>query len=86
MIVALYVPGVTELYEHVATVVPEGEMFAVEGQDIVSAEGEETLRFIAPERPARLVRVTVALVVGAVNETGCAEMLKSTRVTERTTE
>jgi hypothetical protein len=59
---------------------------ALEGQDAVTAEGAETVRLIGPDRPDRLVRVTVPFPEGAANETGDAEMLKSVSVIERVME
>lgn len=50
------------------------------------AGGAETARLICPDSPERLVRVTVALPVGLAGEVDDAAMLKSTRVTARTTE
>jgi hypothetical protein len=75
-----------ELYEHETVVVLPDTRFVLDGQEATTAEGAETLRLIDPDRPARLVRVTVPLPEGAVNETGDAEMLKSVIVTGRTIE
>jgi hypothetical protein len=52
----------------------------------VIAEGAETPRLIGPASPERLVRVTVALPVGLAAFADDAAMLKSTRVTESTSE
>jgi hypothetical protein len=59
---------------------------ALDGQEATTAEGAETLRLTAPDRPERLARVRVPFPEGAVNETDDAEMLKSLIVTGRTTE
>lgn len=59
---------------------------AVDGQEAVRADGEETLRLAVPDKPERLARARVPFPDGAVNEAGDAEMPKSMSVTGRTTE
>jgi hypothetical protein len=56
------------------------------GQDAESADGAETESVTGPDKPERLVRVTAPLPDGGVIETGDAEMLKSSIVTERSIE
>ena len=80
------VPEIVELYEQEIVVVLPGVRFAVDGHEAVRPEGVETLRLAGPASPERLVRVTVPLPEGAVNDTDDAEMLKSMSVTARTIE
>jgi hypothetical protein len=75
-----------ELYEQETVVVVPDARFALDGQEAASADGAKTERVTGPDRPERLARVTVPLPDGAVNETGDAEMLKSSIVTESTIE
>lgn len=75
-----------ELYEQETVVVLPDARFALDGQDTATADGAETLRPTGPDRPERLARVTVPVPDGAVNETGDAEILKSSIVTARTIE
>ncbi len=63
--------------------VPPGDTLALEGHEAANAGGTETARLTGPERPERLVRVTVPFPVGAVNEICGAETLKSIIVTGR---
>jgi len=63
-------------------VLPKARL-ALDGQEAVIAEGAETLRLTGPDRPERLARVRLPFPVGAVNETGEAEILKSLRVIGR---
>jgi len=72
-----------ELYEHEIAVAVPDVRFGVDGQETLTVDGAETLRFTGPDRPERLVRATVPFPEGAVNETDDAEMLKSMSVTER---
>jgi hypothetical protein len=79
----LVFPGTVDLKEQETVVVLPGARFALDGQETVTVDGAETLRITGPDRPERLVRLTVPFPEGAVNETGDAEMLKSMSVTER---
>ena len=57
--VAVYVPGVLELKVQLAPAEPPDVRLTDEGQETVSPEGAEVLRLTGPDRPKRLVRVTV---------------------------
>ncbi len=74
--VAPYVPGVAEENVQVAVDVPPDESVTLEGHVPVSAEGVETLKFMGPDSPNRLVKVTVLVPEEpAVNETDDADIL-----------
>ena len=74
--VAPYVPGVVEEKVQGAVDVPPDDRVTLEGHAPVSPEGVETLRLTGPDKPNRLVKVTVLVPEEpAVNETDDADML-----------
>jgi hypothetical protein len=74
--VATYVPGVVAANVHDAVDVPPAERVTLGEQDPVSPDGAVTVRLTGPDRPERLVKLTVLLPdEPAVNETDDAEML-----------
>jgi len=69
---------------HEAVDVPPADRATLEGHDALSPDGATTERLTGPDRPERLVRLTVLFPdEPAVNETEDAEMLKSITVTGR---
>ncbi len=74
--VAPYVPGVVEANVQDAVDVPPDDRVTLEGHVPVSPEGVEALRLTGPDRPNKLVKVTVLVPEEpALNETDDADML-----------
>ncbi len=74
--VAPYVPGVVEANVQNAVDVPPDDRVTLEGHVPVSPEGVEALRLTGPDRPNKLVKVTVLVPEEpALNETDDADML-----------
>ncbi len=74
--VAPYVPGVVEANVQDAVDVPPDDRVTLEGHVPVSPEGVEALRLTGPDRPNKLVKVTVLVPEEpALNETDEADML-----------
>jgi len=81
------VPGDVEEYTHVVVDVPPGGKLTLAGQDTATPVGAVTLRLTGPDRPKRLVSVTVPVVEEFDEmETEDAEILKSMMVTTSITE